>query len=537
MDVSPGAEVPEVKSPELHEINDEPKSEPVEQMCATGEKDATASGNHVVETEGGIEFLVTWQDEESDLGNPKNWAMRRKARALVGMSMFVFISVFAVSLIAPGLPAVSSDLHIEQPAVQEMVLSIFLLGYTFGPLVASPLSETFGRMRVIQFWNLLYTIFNALCGASQSKEALIVLRFISGVFASATLGIGGGTISDLFRSKDRGKGVAIYSWCAVAGPLFGVILGGFIAKYTTWRWAFFSTSILSACIQLIGLYMLEETYPPLLLRRRKWSIIKETGDTRYYTLHDHLDHVTARVLSQNLIRPFKLLATQPIIQVMALYNGFLYGNTYIFFADFVNLFTNRYHESVQIAGLNYVSIATSSGLATVIYSMTIDRIYRILSSRNGGQGKPEFRIPVMVPGTLLLGIGLFWYGWSADAVLHWIMPNIGCGLFIAGATICTSSVNAYIVDTYGQYSASAIAAISILRCLAGFTFPLFAPYMYDKLGYGWAATVLGFIALGIGFPVLGLLWKFGLYLRHKSPYSSAEKVPETRVNLVSNSTC
>ena len=49
--------------------------------------------------------------------------------------------------------------------------------------------------------------------------------------------------------------------------------------------------------------------------------------------------------------------------------------------------------------------------------------------------------------------------------------------FMAGATMCTSSVNAYIVDTYGQYSASAIAAILILRCIAGFAFLLFAPYM------------------------------------------------------------
>ncbi|KAM5368729.1 hypothetical protein ACJZ2D_009395 [Fusarium nematophilum] len=486
---------------------------------------AGITGGHGVLGESQDEYLV---DEATDPGNPKNWVMARKARALFGMSLFVFVSLFAVSLVAPTLPAISSELHIEQPAMQEMVLSIFLLGFAIGPLIASPLSETFGRMRVIQSWNLLYTIFNATCGASQSKEAVIVLRFISGVFASATLGIGGGTISDLFRPKERGKGIAIYSWCSIAGPLFGVILGGFIAKYTTWRWAFFSTPILSACIQLIGFYLLEETYPPLLLRRRKWTIISETGDTRYHTHYDHLDHVTIRVLSKNLVRPFKLLATQPIVQVMALYNAFLYGNTYIFYADFVSLWTDRYRQSVQIAGLNYVSIAISSDLATVIYTMTIDGIYRAMSNRNGGKGRPEFRIPVMAPGTLLLGVGLFWYGWSAEAVVHWIMPNIGCGLFVAGATVCTSSVNAYIVDTYGQYSASAIAAISILRCLAGFGFPMFAPYMYDRLGYGWAATVLGLIALGIGLPAVVLLWKFGLYLRQRSPYSSAEKAPETR---------
>ncbi|KAI9666271.1 MAG: hypothetical protein M1821_004206 [Bathelium mastoideum] len=423
------------------------------------------------------EHLVTWQDEATDPENPKNWGMGRKVKATLGMSSFVFASLFAVSIIAPALPAIASDLHIANSAIQQMVISIYLLGFACGPLVASPLSETYGRVRVIRSWNLLYLIFNATCGASRTKEAIIVLRFISGLFGGATLGIGGGTLSDLFRPKERGKGVAIYSWCSVVAPLFGVILGGFIAKYTTWRWAFFSTSILSACIQLLGLVLLEETYPPLLLRRRKRKIIKETGDTRYYTNFDYLDNVGARILSQNLIRPFKLLATQPIVQVLALYNAFLYGNTYIFYADFVNLWTNQYHESVQIAGLNYISIAISSGIATAIYTLTIDRIYRAMTRRNDGKGKPEFRIPVMAPGTLLLGIGLFWYGWSAQAKVHWIMPNIGCGLFVAGAVVCTSSVNAYIVDTYGQYSASAIAAISILRCVAGFTFPLFAPKM------------------------------------------------------------
>jgi len=198
---------------------------------------------------------------------------------------------------------------------------------------------------------------------------------------------------------------------------------------------------------------------------------------RYYTNFDHLENVDVRILSQNLIRPLKLLSTQPIVQCMALYNAFIYGNTYIFYADFVTVYTERYRQSVQIAGLHYVSIAVASTIATYLYAISLDRIYKHMSHRNGRTGRPEFRIPIMVPGTILLVVGLFWYGWSADTIQHWIMPDIGCSFFIAGATVCTSSVNAYVVDTYGQFSASAIAAISILRCLAAFTFPLFAPYL------------------------------------------------------------
>jgi MFS family permease len=285
----------------------------------------------------------------------------------------------------------------------------------------------------------------------------------------------------MFRPTERGKGVAIYSWCSVLGPLFGVVAGGFIAKYLTWHWTFYVSSILSAVVQGLGCVFLEETYAPLLLRRRKWARIQETGDTRYHTNFDHLDHVGTRILHQNLIRPFKLLMTQPIIQAIALYNAYLYGNIYIFYADFVSLWTDRYHESVQIAGLNYVSIAISGTIATLVYTISLDRIYRYLSTKHDGKGKPEFRIPIMAPGTVLLGLGLFWYGWSAEYTLQWIMPNLGCALFVAGAMVCTSSVNAYVVDTYGQFSASAIAAISILRCFAGFSFPLFAPELYSLL--------------------------------------------------------
>lgn len=77
------------------------------------------------------------------------------------MSSFVFMSLFPVSIVAPTLPAIASELHIAQSAVQQMVLSIYLLGFACGPLIASPLSETYGRVKVVRSWNLLYIIFNA----------------------------------------------------------------------------------------------------------------------------------------------------------------------------------------------------------------------------------------------------------------------------------------------------------------------------------------------------------------------------------------
>lgn len=65
-----------------------------------------------------------------------------------------------------------------------------------------------------------------------------------------------------------------------------------------------------------------------------------------------------------------------------------------------------------------------------------------------------------------------------------VMPDIGA-VILAGATICGyQAIQTYVIDSYTKYAASAVAAITTLRSLAGFAFPLFAPQLYGQLGYG-----------------------------------------------------
>ena len=76
------------------------------------------------------------------------------------------------------------------------------------------------------------------------------------------------------------------------------------------------------------------------------------------------------------------------------------------------------------------------------------------------------------------------------------------------------------VDTYTRFAASALAAGAFLRSIAGFGFPLFAPYMYSALEYGWGNSLLAFVAIVIGVPAPVFLWKFGETLRKKSTFAA-----------------
>lgn len=52
-------------------------------------------------------------------------------------------------------------------------------------------------------------------------------------------------IGDVFGKEERGLPVALVSMGPVLGSCLGPIVGGFIAEYSTWRWAFYATSITS----------------------------------------------------------------------------------------------------------------------------------------------------------------------------------------------------------------------------------------------------------------------------------------------------
>jgi hypothetical protein len=128
----------------------------------------------------------------------------------------------------------------------------------------------------------------------------------------------------------------------------------------------------------------------------------------------------------------------------------------------------------------------------------------------------------MIPASLMVVPGIFIYGWTAHYHTHWIWPNIGVFIFSAGTMIVFQGSQTYTIDTYTRYAASAMSAVTLLRSLAGFGFPLFGIDMYEALGLGWGNSLLGFIAVGIGLPAPVLLWRYGPAMRAKSQYSAGE---------------
>lgn len=83
-------------------------------------------------------------------------------------------------MIAPALITIAKDLDIERSFERQLTLSAFILAYAFGPMIAAPLSELYGRHAVMQIFNAFYLAFNMACGFARSGPQLIVCRFFAG---------------------------------------------------------------------------------------------------------------------------------------------------------------------------------------------------------------------------------------------------------------------------------------------------------------------------------------------------------------------
>lgn len=199
---------------------------------------------------------------------------------------------------------------------------------------------------------------------------------------------------------------------------------------------FWIVSIINAGIQLSGLFLLQETWAPKLLELKTRKLRKETGNENLYAEFSDQQSMVKK-LEHSLARPMRLLTTQPIIIALALYMAYLYGLVYLVISSFAQLYTSPdyYNESVQISGLHYLALALGYFIGAQATGRMNDYLYKRQKERAGGVGSPEFRVPVMIPCAILLPIGLFWYGWSAEARIFWIMPDVGACI-LAAATLC-----------------------------------------------------------------------------------------------------
>ncbi|KAL7662858.1 Major facilitator superfamily (MFS) profile domain-containing protein [[Candida] zeylanoides] len=477
---------------------------------------------HVATKHDGEEFadidpeLITWNGAD-DPEDPRNWSPATKAFLTAFVSVYTLVSPMSSSILSPAMSEISADFGITSEVVSAMVVSIQLLAWAVGPLVIAPLSESqlFGRKLVLDVSIWIAFLFNLGCAFSTTTAQMMVCRFVGGIFGSCPLNVGAGVLSDLFDARQRNMALAGFSLAPLLGPVIAPLIAGFIVEHKRWPWVFYVLCIFNGVVAAMGTIFYKETYSPKLLRLKAQKLRRQTGNANLHTIHEIADGETVwGKVSLAISRPVKLLFTHPMIIGLGSYMAFTYGFMYLMIISFPQVYHSKYGFNTGTTGLMYIPMGVGFLLGVAVWTPSIGKVYQVLSDRNGGVGKPEYRLPCLISSGIIIPVGLIWYGWSAQQGLHWIMPGIGSAIFAFGIVCVFQSIQSYLIDMNTRFAASSVAAAALFRSLFGFSFPLFANKMYARLDYGWGNTMCAFIGLFLGIPFPIFCYLHGEKLRN-----------------------
>ncbi|KAJ9488063.1 hypothetical protein VN97_g5240 [Penicillium thymicola] len=468
-------------------------------------------------------YTVGW--EENDPMNPRNMSKARRWLVVIIVSMGSLCVTCASSIYTTTYAQLMSEFGCSQE-VATLGLSFFIWGLGIGPLFLSPLSEFYGRRNIYICSFSLFLVWIIPCALAKNTQTMIIARFFSGLSGSAFLSVAGGTVGDMFDRHELAFPMMLYTASPFVGPEVGPLVGGFINAFTTWRWTFYVLLIWAGVMLASIIFLVPETYHPVLLRRKAEKLRQETGDERLKAPIEKLQRSVIQTVLLSMKRPVLLLVLEPMCLCLCIFSAILLGILYLFFGAFQLVFSEIYGLVIWQRGLCFLGLFV--GMVIAILSDPIWRRNYVRLERNHEKAtkmvddfQPEWRLPPAILGGPLVTIGLFIFAWTIYPNVHWIGPIIGSAVFGAGTILVYSGIFTFLVDAYPTFSASALAANSFTRSSFGGIFPLFGMQMYHNLGYNWATSLLAFLTL-VMTPFPYLFFRHGSWIRSKSRFAKSQ---------------
>ncbi|KAF8499316.1 major facilitator superfamily domain-containing protein [Gautieria morchelliformis] len=473
-------------------------------------------------------------DFANDPDNPKNWPHwkrecyhRRYYRTTLVSLCFtyfseypeIFLSSFASSILVPAVPDVMRQFHVTDRLTGTLTTSVYL-GMGLGPFVLAPLSELYGRWIIYTSTLAAFTFLQIGCALSTSMTALIILRFFAGCTGGMAPSLGQASISDIWHPHERGRWAAMLTMGSMLGLPMGNFIASLILQRKQWPWVFWTLMIFSGVLLLLALFLLKETYEPVILHRRQKKQRPPNG-LPAFSVMDGKQPVTpdlTRVFSHAITRPLRFLATSPILMIFAFFHAYTFGILYLLLTSLPLLFGNaqrrpelfNYGFNSRGTGFSYLGLCAGLFLGSLVQMYSQNKIWNFLTKRNG-EGRPEYRLLPMTAGMIFFPASLLWYGWSAEKQYRWIFPEIA-----TGRSFWTRNVHnfLYLTEAFIPYSASAMAAATLIRTITGAVYPLFGQKLFEALGYGKGGTLLAALAVP-AIPLPLILYKHGRYIRER----------------------
>ncbi|MGH3233730.1 MAG: MFS transporter, partial [Streptosporangiaceae bacterium] len=149
----------------------------------------------------------------------------------------VLMTAVDTTIVVLALPEIQRGLHVGLSAVIWVIIS-FLLVITLLATQVGRLGDMFGRVRMYEMGFAVFVLGSLACALSWNEASIIGFRVLQGVGGAFIMANSGAVIADLYPRELRGRAYGFTSVGWTMGAVIGIVLGGVIVTYVSWRWIF-----------------------------------------------------------------------------------------------------------------------------------------------------------------------------------------------------------------------------------------------------------------------------------------------------------
>ena len=194
-----------------------------------------------------------------DTASPQLSRPVSRARLAVLLGGLTMIGPFAIDTVFPAFPVIGQQLGGDKVAMQQ-TLSVYLLAFAAMSLFHGPLSDAFGRRRVILWGIAIFTFASAGCALAQDIPQLLAFRAVQGLSAGAGLIVGRAVIRDCFDGDDAQRLMSHVSMIFGIAPAIAPVIGGWILGFAAWPAIFWFLTAWAFAMWLAIALALPETH-------------------------------------------------------------------------------------------------------------------------------------------------------------------------------------------------------------------------------------------------------------------------------------
>ncbi|KKY18183.1 putative major facilitator superfamily [Phaeomoniella chlamydospora] len=465
------------------------------------------------------------------------------------LGLATITSPLTATIYFPLLTLLREHFHTSTQNIN-LSMTIYVIFQAISPAIFGPLSDTLGRRPVYLFTLSIYCAGNiGLALNKTSYSALLILRALQSLGASAAYSISYGVVADICVPSKRGRTMGQMSMALNLGACIGPVVGGLVAyKSGSYEWVFWSLVVVGGVLLAGIALLLPETarnivgngaYREASLWEEAWWKLgrRWLNEKRVHKVQEDSDPAPEEMIGhrKGILKRFRINNPLAYLRMLFYYDtaltlwihGSFYLVDYSLIAAIPDIYEDIYGFNELQIGLAYLPRGVGIIVGGYCLGKAMDYNYCITAKNIGWKvdrvaGDDLSNFPIerarsrgSIPLLVLSTAALCGYGWAVAYQVHFAVAIVI--QFLAGfwLTCFYTIYSTLLVDIFPDSPSTAAAAASIVRCaLAAGGLSIVQPIL-DVAGRGWYFTALGLSSGTFGALAVLLIRRYGMKWRQK----------------------